>query len=147
MLPGQHSTAWAIPPAHFALVILEIGSFFMPQQVWTIVFQFMHPAKMIGMLNHTQLLVEIGSCEVLWKLAWNLPISVSQVDGIKGMSHWYPAPQFNFNFTKSVRHNCQVFKLKLVIFLTNTSFQREYLFLTWQFPNPEPGILKKELLL
>jgi hypothetical protein len=46
----------------FALVILEIGSCFMPRLAWTVILIFMlpHVAGMTGMQNHTQPLIEMG---------------------------------------------------------------------------------------
>jgi hypothetical protein len=37
---GRHSTTWATPPVLFALVILEIGSRFLPRLAWTTVLLF-----------------------------------------------------------------------------------------------------------
>jgi hypothetical protein len=36
----KHSSAWASPPARFALVILEIESYFLPMWAWTIILLF-----------------------------------------------------------------------------------------------------------
>jgi hypothetical protein len=39
-LLGRHSTAWATPLALFALIILEIGSCFLPRAAWTMILLF-----------------------------------------------------------------------------------------------------------
>jgi hypothetical protein len=39
-LLGRCSTAWATPPAYFALIILETGSHFWPRPAWTVILLF-----------------------------------------------------------------------------------------------------------
>jgi hypothetical protein len=44
-------------------------------------------AGMAGVHHHTQILVEMVSCELF----------VSQVARVIGMSHWHPVPYFNYS--------------------------------------------------
>jgi hypothetical protein len=41
---GRHSTSWTMPVALFALVIFEVGSYFLPWVAWTVIIVFMLPA-------------------------------------------------------------------------------------------------------
>jgi hypothetical protein len=87
-LQGKNSTFWVTPLALFVLVILEIGSHFLPTLSWTTNFlfytsHFMLPtvAGMTGVCHCAQLLVEMGSCELLF---WA---------GLKPQFSWFQPPK------------------------------------------------------
>jgi hypothetical protein len=63
-LVGRHSTASATLPALSALVILEIGSCFLPRPAWISVLLFMLPiaVRMTNTRHCAQPLIEMGSC-------------------------------------------------------------------------------------
>jgi hypothetical protein len=62
-LLGRCSTTWATPPALSALIVFEIGSCFMPESGWTVIFLFVLPciAGMTGMYHCAYPLIEMGS--------------------------------------------------------------------------------------
>jgi hypothetical protein len=75
-LPRQALYHLVTPPALFSLVILEMGSCFLPREAGTVICHlFMLPALagISGTNHHAQLfLVEMGSCELfLPGMAWN----------------------------------------------------------------------------
>jgi hypothetical protein len=39
-LIGRYFSAWTMPPASFALVILDLGSYVLPRLTWTVIFLF-----------------------------------------------------------------------------------------------------------
>jgi hypothetical protein len=53
----------AILPTHFVLIIVEIGSSFIPRSPWTMIFLFVLPciARMTDACHHAQKLVKMGS--------------------------------------------------------------------------------------
>jgi hypothetical protein len=59
--------------SHFALVILEIGSLFLPRSAWTSILptSASYVARMTGMYYSIYLLVEMGSYKLLPGLAFN----------------------------------------------------------------------------
>jgi hypothetical protein len=65
------STVWAIPPALFALVILEVRAHFLPRQTWTTILLFAyHLTWMTGVWHHTQhFSFEMGSWEYFFTKA------------------------------------------------------------------------------
>jgi hypothetical protein len=67
-LPGRCFSTWATRSAHFAQVILETGSRFLPSQPgpWPSYFMFSTIAGMAGACHHTQLLFEMGSCKLFF---------------------------------------------------------------------------------
>jgi hypothetical protein len=76
----------------FYLVILEIGSFFLPRPAWTVIVLFYasHHWNEWHML-----LVEMGVSQTFCPIMVLL-VSVSQVDRITGMSYWHQLSYFFF---------------------------------------------------
>jgi hypothetical protein len=73
-------TTGTTPPPFFAVVILEIGSHFLPGLAWTECFYFILPTitGVIGTYQHMQIFsIEMGSCKLfLLKLVWSSNLSL-----------------------------------------------------------------------
>jgi hypothetical protein len=104
LLLGRLSTAWAMPPALFALVILEIQSHcksrtscLAPQSY----FMLSAVAEMTEVWDYTQLFSSRDGVLQTFFLGWPwttvLLISASQVARMKGVSHQYLAYFLFFN--------------------------------------------------
>jgi hypothetical protein len=71
-IAGQtvYQPIWVTPSALFALLLLEIESYFLTNVAWIAILLFMLPfvARETG-VYHSQLLVQMGSCKLLSGLA------------------------------------------------------------------------------
>jgi hypothetical protein len=77
-----------MPPALFALVILEIRSCFFPRLAWNMILLFQLPVTYLtGTYHHAQLFsIEMGYGNGIWPGTMVLWISISQVARFTGMN-------------------------------------------------------------
>jgi hypothetical protein len=86
----RNSTTWAIPPSLHALVILEIGSPFLPRQTWTLIILFYAFHCMICICHHAW----------LFSLRWSFTSFFSQA-GIELWSSWSQPPDLSLLISAS----------------------------------------------
>jgi hypothetical protein len=76
-----------MPPTLFAVVIFEIGSYFLPRLAWTMTLLFMLPSQCTTTPSFFLL---------IWTRTMILLILASQETRIIGMNHWHPASSLSF---------------------------------------------------
>jgi hypothetical protein len=111
-LQGRHSTTWATLLPHFALVILEIGSHFLPRLAWTTILLFHtihHHWYDRYIPSHAAFLHWDAGIMNFFCLGWPwtliLQISASKIDRITGISHQCLTEKYYFNNTFAFWHN------------------------------------------
>jgi hypothetical protein len=86
------STTSGMPPALFALVILETGFHFLPRLTWTSDFMFPAFTGMTDLGHHVQIFpIQMESCKLFGPGCPGTTILSSQVARIIDVSHWCPA--------------------------------------------------------
>jgi hypothetical protein len=104
--------AWSMPPALLALVILEIGSCFLPRLAWISILLFYpsHTVEGTGhMAPHRAVVHWLGVLQMIFCLSWTgtaiLLISASPVARVTGVSHWCQQKKLIFLRATRIKDN------------------------------------------